>query len=252
MPMLTRPANFLSSLCLILALALVGVASTAGDARAQEETSDENYDGEESSETESALTSTNKVKHGVGLRLRYIFVPKGLIELFMEEASSGVSQPGFGLDYVRRKKNFEFSVGFEYDNLSPEDGYFVERGGNPLQAGTTDFIRFDGLSWFTIDASIVYHQPLSSLISLRYGGGLGFGIVRGDIISQDALCVGNDIQGGDCQAVGPEEEEDFFRFPPVFNLLGGLQFTPADNFAINLEIGMRTVFYSGLSGQFFF
>ena len=254
MPMLTRPANFLSSFPLILALALFGVMSHAGEAYAQDDSGAEDFDSEGEKETGSILRSEDKVKHGVGLRLRYVFVPKGLVELFMEHAASGVSQTGFGLDYVRRKKNFEFSVGFEYDKLSPDDGYYVERGGNPQQAGTTDYIEFDGLSWYTIDASVMYHQPLTPMISLRYGGGLGFGIVTGDIVSSDARCVGDDLQGGDCGITGPEigKKEDFFRYPPVFNVIGGVQFTPADNVAINVELGMRTVFFTGISGQYFF
>ncbi len=254
MRMLTRPSIILPSFPLIAAIALFGAAIEPSDAHAQDESGEEeDFDGEGEA-TAAALTDMDKVRHGVGLRLRYIFVPKGLIELFLEEAPSGVSQTGFGIDYVRRKKNFEFSVGFEYDKLAPDDGYFVERGGDPRQAGTTDFIEFDGLSWYTIDASIVYHQPLSPLISLRYGGGLGFGIVTGDVISTDAQCGGTDLQGGDCARTGPEidKKEDFFRFPPVFNVIGGVQVTPADNFAINVEVGMRTVFYSGISGQYFF
>jgi len=254
MPMLTRSSIILPSFPLIAAMALFGATLDTGNAHAQDESGDEeqDFDGEGEVETAPALTDMDKVRHGIGLRLRYIFVPKALIELFMEEAPSGVSQTGIGFDYVRRKKNFEFSVGFEYDKLAPDDGFFVERGGDPRQLGTTDEIRFDGLSWFTIDASIVYHHPLTSLISLRYGGGLGFGIVTGDIISKDAVCGGDDIQGGDCISGGPETKEDFFRFPPVFNVVGGVQITPADNFAINVELGMRTVFYSGVSGQYFF
>ncbi|MCP4449280.1 MAG: hypothetical protein GY811_28700 [Myxococcales bacterium] len=252
--MLTRPANFLFSFSLVLVLSLFGVAGYADSAHAQDEAGEEDYDSAEGFSDGPALSDSAEVRHGVGLRLRYIFLPQGLIELFMEHAPSGVSQKGFGFDYVRRKKDFEFSVGFEYDTLSPDDGYFVERGGNPRNEGTTDFIEFDGLSWYTIDAAIVYHHALSSLVSLRYGGGLGFGIVKGDIISTDSQCTGDDLQGGDCSKTGPEfaEKEDFFRYPPVFNVLGGVQLTPGDNVAINFEIGMRTVFYTGLSGQYFF
>lgn len=203
----------------------------------------------------SNLTDPEAPRHGIGLRLRYVFVPKGLIELFVEEAPSGMGNGGFGLDYIYRKKQFEFSVGFEYDALSPDDGYFVERGGSPLKLGTTDFIEFDGLSWFTIDAAFVFHKPLSELVSLRYGGGFGFGIVRGEILETDAVCIGDDTQT-ECSPIGgggqQQEKQDFFRFPPVFNALAGVQLTPGDNLAINLEVGLRTVFYTGVGAQYFF
>lgn len=207
---------------------------------------------------EEAPVDPNAIRHGIGLRARYIFVPQSLIEVFVEAAPSGVSQTGFGLDYVRRKKEFEFSVGFEYDALSPSNGFFVERGGDPVtMPGTTDEIRFDNLSWFTIDAAFVYHHKLSDLVSLRYGGGIGIGIVSGEIIQTDAMCSGPNPQS-DCSRVPTaipggefDTKQDFFRFPPVFSALGGVQITPGHNVAINVELGMRTVFYTGIGVQYF-
>ena len=246
---------------------LVFLCLAGGNAHAQEEVGEENdedvmdTDSDDSAgQDEVALApevekDPDALKHGIGLRLRYVFLPKSLIEVFLEEAASGVGHGGFGLDYVRRKKDFEFSIGFEYESLSPDDGFFVERNGSPAQNGTVDFIEFDGLSWFTIDAAFVFHKKLSDLVSLRYGGGIGLGIVTGDVISTDAICTGPNTQD-DCvpDANGAEvnEKEDFFRFPPVFNALGGVQLTPGHNMAINIELGMRTVFYTGVGVQYFF
>jgi hypothetical protein len=149
----------------------------------------------------------------------------------------------------------ELSVGIEYDNLNPEDGYYVESGRDVQDPGAVDFTEFDGLSWITLDASVVYHKPLNAVLALRYGGGIGLSYVMGDVIKTDAICNGPNAQT-DCQA-DPNaqqlnEKQDFFRFPPVLNLLAGLQITPGDNLAINLEFGMRTVFYGGTSVQYFF
>ena len=239
-------------------LLVVGMNSSAW-AQDMDDESSESADGEsDGSDAPMAAEvpdDPDAVKHGVGIRLRYVFMPKALIQLFMEEAAGGMSNPGFGMDYVRRKKNFEFSVGFEYDKLNGTEGYYVENNGSPQQAGTVDFVEFDSLAWFTIDASFVYHHPLSSMVSLRYGGGIGLGFTTGDVIKTDANCGGTTTDscspdlnpGGDLNS-----KQDFFRFPPVFNLIGGVQITPVRNVAINVEIGMRTVFYSGVSGQYFF
>jgi opacity protein-like surface antigen len=246
---------------LLLAAAVLLVAS-ASPVWAQDGDEDSDDSGEvaepDAPMAEEVPVDPNAVRHGVGLRLRYVFVPKGLIQLFMEEAAGGMGNPGFGLDYIRRKGNFEFSVGFEYDKLSGTEGYYVESGGSALKAGTTDFVEFDSLSWFTVDASFVYHHPLSKLVSLRYGGGIGLGYVSGEVIKTDSICTGPSAQS-DCAPVPTpipggdfNSKQDFFRFPPVFNLVGGVQLTPAPNVAINFELGMRTVFYSGISGQYFF
>jgi hypothetical protein len=250
--MLNRTTQPFFALLIAFFAASGAFAFASGYAEAQElEESEE----EEGLVDEAPIADENTVRHGVGLRLRYILVPKALIEVFMEEASSGVGHPGFGLEYVRRKKNFEFSVGFEYDKLYPDDGAFVERGGAPEIPGTTDIVEFDNLSWLTIDAAFVYHHKLTEKLALRYGGGIGIGYVMGEIIETDANCMGStDIN--DCRkqpgAAQFEEKQDFFRFPPVFNVVGGLQFTPADNFAVNFEFGMRTVFYTGLGAHYYF
>ncbi len=253
--MLIRTARF--NILAILLLISVGSARTswAQDEDPEAEMSEgQDEDGSQPAPP-PAVEDPNAVKHGIGLRLRYIFLPKSLIEIFMEEAASGVSRSGFGFDYVRRKADFEFSVGFEYDTLGPDDGFFVERGGSPLEPGTTDFIEFDGLAWYTIDAAFVYHRKLSDLVALRYGGGIGFGIVTGDVIETDAVCVGPDTQN-DCvknnNGAQVNDKQDFFRFPPVLNVVGGVQLTPAKNLAINIELGMRTVFYTGVGAQYFF
>jgi hypothetical protein len=245
-------------LALFASLLLVGSMNSSAWAQGMDDESGDSADGE-SEESSAPMAAElpedpDALKQGVGLRLRYVFVPKALIQIFMEEAAGGMGNPGFGLDYVRRKKDVEMSIGFEYDKLSGTEGYYVEKGGSPQEPGTVDFVDFDSLAWFTIDASYIKHHTLSSLVSLRYGGGIGLGIVTGEVIKTDANCGGQttascskDLNpGGDLNS-----KQDFFRFPPVFNVLGGVQVTPARNMAINFEIGMRTVFYSGITVQYF-
>lgn len=250
--------SYFSRWCLAALAAVLLVFGMSSSAMAQDSGDGSGSESSESSTpmAEEAPVDPDAVRHGLGLRLRYVFAPKGLIELFMEEAAGGMSQPGFGLDYVRRKKNFEFSVGIEYDKLDGKKGYYVESGGAANEPGTTDFVEFDSLAWITVDASFVYHHPLTSMVALRYGGGIGLGIVTGDVIKTDAICTGSNAQTDCAPSNNPagelNEKQDFFRFPPVFNLVGGVQFTPVRNMAINLEIGMRTLFYSGISGQYFF
>ena len=203
--------------------------------------------------TAQAQEEEEAVRHGVELRGRFVFLPEGIIETFVEDAASGMSNPGFGLAYVRRKGDFELSVGLSRDSLSPSDGYYVERGEMAANPGSTDFLEFDGLAWYTFDVNFVFHKPLTKMVALRYGGGLGWGMVTGDIFSTDAGCTGNDAQN-DCQPLpgAPRVKEEFFRYPPALAGLVGAQITPVKNLAINLEVGIRTVFYTGMGVQYFF
>ena len=256
--MLNRTSNRYFSVWFLVLVSIFLLRSSASSALAQEldedGASDDEGSGDDAPEAADAPIDADAVRHGIGLRLRYVFVPKGLIQLFMEEAAGGMGNPGYGIEYIRRKKNFEISVGIEYDKLSGTEGYYVESGGSATQPGTVDFVEFDNLAWITLDASFVYHHALSSLVSLRYGGGIGLSYVSGEVIKTDANCGGTttascskDLNpGGDLNT-----KQDFLRFPPVFNLIGGVQITPVRNVAINIELGMRTVFYTGITVQYF-
>ncbi len=243
-------------LALLAALFVLGVTNSSVQAQDMDEdaTGEDAVDDSSTPVAEEVPVDPDAIRHGIGLRLRYVFVPKGLIEIFMEEAAGGMGNGGFGVEYVRRKKNFEINVGIEYDKLSGTEGFYVESGGAPAKPGTTDFVAFDNLAWVTIDAAFVYLHPLSKLVSLRYGGGIGLGLVTGEVEKTDANCGAttsscsrDENPGGDL-----DTKQDFFRVPPVFNLLGGVQLNPVRNMAINIEVGMRTVFYTGVTGQYFF
>lgn len=194
-------------------------------------------------------------RYGVGLRLRNIWAAQGLIELFMEEAASGVSSVGFGADFIRRRGDFEFSIGLEYESLSPDDGFYVEHGGAPTMPGTTDYIEFNGFSWLTLDAAFVFHKSFNDVFALRYGGGFGLGLLFGEILETDAVCTGSNAQT-DCikdeNGAQVNEEQDYPPVFPVVNILGGVQIRPADQLVINIELGVRTVPYIGVGTQYLF
>jgi hypothetical protein len=202
-----------------------------------------------------------KVGYGVGPRLRYVFFPKGIIEVFVEEASSGVGSPGFGVEFVRRKGNFELQVGLEYDNLSPSDGFWLEKGDCTQQGAACgdgqqpDFLRFEGLGWVTLDTTFVFHHPLHEMVALRYGAGFGLGVVTGKAVSSDQQgCVRGNFENT-CQVNPAGEVNKKESIPPVFpvvNMLAGVQFRPLEQLTINLEGGMRTLFFFGLSSTYFF
>jgi hypothetical protein len=205
----------------------------------------------------STTEQKNRVQYGVGLRLRYVFFPKSLIELFIEEASSGMGSPGFGLEFIYRKHDFQIHLGLEYENVSPEDGWWLEKGDDPGVPGQhPDFVEFDGLAWTTLDVEFVFLKELAPKFDLRYGAGFGLGIVHGDALQTDSTCPANvsDIQT-QCMTVATGQVDDPADIPPVFpvvNFLIGAQYRPLDNVVIALQGGMRSVFYFGLGTSFYF
>ena len=203
----------------------------------------------------SAEDLNSDVVYGAGLRLRQVWVPKSILELGVAHAPGGVFKTGVGLDAVRKKGNTEIVFGFEYESLSPPNGFYVEKGHTATEFGFTDFVEFDGFSWLTLDFSILRHKRLKEKLYLRYGGGAGIGFLLGDILKTDSQCSSENTES--CQRIttGGGEIDDPADVPPVFfvlNAYGGLQYRIKENIHLNVEAGFRTVMFFGLSGHYFF
>jgi hypothetical protein len=258
-----RLARGLASACVIAIASWGGRVARAQDAPEGEpssgETAKEGIEGGDFDNYDKAGVKEKKIKpeYGVGLRVRGVFEPKGVIELFVKEAASGMFHPGFGLELNRRRGNFELVLGLEYENVSPKDGYYLEKGDDGISPGETpDFINFDGLAWFTADLAFVFHSPINDKVSFRYGAGFGLGLVLGDVLQTDSVCTGRDIQNECVKDTSPGAQiDDPADIPPVFpvvDLLAGFQFKPTPKMTVNLEAGLRTLFFFGLSSTYYF
>ena len=198
------------------------------------------------------------VEYGVGVRFRIVTIPKFLLEQFWEEVSSASTNPGFGIDFVRKRGEFEFSIGLEWESLAGEDGFWLENGDNGVSDGQTpDFVEFDGFSWLTLDASFIFHKPLHEKFALRYGGGFGLGVIFGEVLQTDSMCSSRAINEPGVCNVDPNAEQvnDPANIPPVFpviNLTVGGQLRPIEKLNINFELGIRTAFFAGLSASYMF
>ncbi len=231
------------------------LAMTAGTAAAQAALDDDEE------ETPVATTSeggedllAEKTMVGVGLRIRNVRVPKGLIELFVEEAgqSSGSSEIGFGLEVARRKGDFEVQFGLEYDKIYMKDGFWVDKG-DTVPPDEPDFVEFEGFGWVTAEVTFMNHTQLAKQFAIRYGGGAGIGIMLGDVYRTDMMCVTSDFDT--CFDYGGENQHSPYNIPPVMlvvNAIIGVQIRPVDKVFINIEGGLRTIpFFGGTVGYYF-
>lgn len=275
----------MSELKVAISLALVGVLSLAAPGRARaagdgDEAATPATDPEgEATPTEpptegegeagAVVKQTNKRKWGVGARLRYVFVPKAMLNLFLQH-STRMDSVGFGAEVVGRKGDSDIVFGLEYDGASPENGLYQDKGDDPglctLDAGKCpDYYRFDGLGMIGVDASFIWHANLSSKVQLRYGGGLGIGIVTGAMYKTKMRCQPGTTNSslddpnacGDptvpANQVSPEEKSsDVPPVVPIINALIGARFLISDNLAVNVEGGFRDLFYLGMGADWIF
>jgi hypothetical protein len=273
----------MSELKVAISLALVGVLSLAApqEARAEGDGGDDEAatpaaEGEATpteapaeGESEGVVKKSNKRKWGVGARLRYVFLPKAMLNLFLEHSTS-MSSVGFGAEVVGRKGDSDIVFGLEYDGASPEDGLYQDKGDDPglctSDSGTCpDYTRFDGLGMIGVDASFIWHANLSSKVQLRYGGGLGIGIVTGAIYQTKMRCqpgttvsdlddpnACGDHNVGANQVEAEKKSSDVPPVVPIIIALFGARFLISDNLAVNVETGFRDVFYLGMGADWIF
>jgi hypothetical protein len=135
------------------------------------------------------------VSYGIGVRLRWVSVPKWMLNLFTKK-NVPLSSYATALELFRRKGEFDFILSVGYQNMSPSDGNWLGRGHDANV--DTDYVQFKGLGLVGIDASFVWHSFLTDWFGLHYGAGLGLGIVTGKMLrtsNSDTLC--NEANAGD-------------------------------------------------------
>lgn len=202
----------------------------------------------------SATPSTGPgTKIGVGVRLRNVRIPQGLIEAFVDSAPGGSSNVGFGLEVSRRRGQFEVQLGLEYDSISIKDGLWIEKD-KPIPANEPDYVEFEGFGWFTAELSFMYHTPIIDQLSVRYGGGAGIAVFTGDVIRTDYRCTST-APDSCMEYSGAENVKNPYDLPPVFfvvNAIVGLQIKPTEEIFINVEGGIRTLPFFGMTAGYYF
>ena len=188
-----------------------------------------------------------ETQYGVGIRLRQLILPRSVIELFVEHAPGGIQENGIGIELIRQRGNMTFSFGAEYDRLNGTDGIYIDKG-DAIPQDPVDYVRFDDFHWLAFDVNFLWQTNLiGEILSLRYGAGLGIGILRGQILQSDYLCPGTQPDNT-CFEDPAGVQNAPADLPPVFpvvNALLGLQLRPIKSVAITIEGGLRTAPFFG-------
>jgi hypothetical protein len=259
---------------LCLAAALLGAAPT-GAALASPALDDSTASPPAEAAPAVQPSGEKRAEYGIGFRLRSVRAPRGMLELFLEHTPGAVSSVGLGVDLVRRSGNLELQLGFEFEHIQPAEGVYIENNSNVANGDEADFIvspkhnNNKSLGWFTVEFTFLNHAEITKNFAIRYGGGAGIGVVTGELGRYDVFCVGatNDNPEPGCVPptspfngsgqFGGENPGQIVKYnlPPVFpvvNAIIGLQIRPIEKMTINVEGGIRTFPFFGVSGGFFF
>ncbi len=210
------------------------------------------------------------------MRLRSVWVPKSVLELFVTRAAGGAHNYGLGVDLTRRHGSTELQLGFEFEHVNVGQGVWINKGDNVAAGDEADYVLGPDSStgsgnqfgWFTMEFSFFNHAEITPWLSFRYGAGLGIGVLIGEIdhynivcapgatnTSPEPGCVPPRFQGTGMYTEGQETLVKYDLGTPVFpvvNAILGLQFKPTDHTTINLEGGIRTMPFVGVSSSMFF
>lgn len=218
----------------------------------------------------TTLTAEPEVEYGLDLRVRQVFVPSALLNLFVERHAGGASNTGYGVDLVRRRGDLELQLGFEYEKLEVKEGVWIASGDNVAGGDEADYLLSaeragESLSWFTIEFTFLNHAKIADWLAFRYGGGAGLGIVLGGLQKYDVACVGatnstpepgcRPVQVNGGQGIDVDGAPADYDLPPVFpvvNAIIGFQIRPTKKSVINIEGGIRTLPFVGVSAGYFF
>ena len=214
----------------------------------------------------------DEVDFGVGVRLRSVWVPKSILELFVTRAAGGAHNYGLGVDLTRRRGTTELQLGLEYERINIGQGVWINKGDDVAAGDEADFVLGPDASrhqfgWFTIEFTFINHAEINKTLAVRYGGGIGVGILTGEIDHYNIICTNATNSAPEPGCVPPDRFGGTGRYsegqqtlvpydlPPVFpvvNAIIGLQIRPTDGMTINIEGGIRTLPFVGVSSSVFF
>jgi hypothetical protein len=218
------------------------------------------------------------LSYGVAARLRWVSVPKWMLNLFTRQ-NMPLSSWGTGLELFRRKSNFDLVLSFSYQNMSPPDGNWLgkDKIAHPANIDT-DFVQFNGLALWGVDLSFVWHTMFNEWFGIHYGAGIGVAYVAGEILrtSNDPSACNEQTAGNIniCKPVGatpngkgsltlsqqslmkgPDEPTNPHRFAdpnvppalPIVNILVGVDFKlpQVRGWEARLEGGFYNAFFLG-------
>ncbi len=220
----------------------------------------------------------------LGARIRGIFVTQAMLSPFLVQSTS-LESVSVGIEFVYRRPKYDVVTSLDFSWLDVHDGNYLAVNHPPDT--DTQFTQFKNLSFISADVSIIGHSDVTRWLELRYGGGLGLGIVLGDVLlTHDSGDMGVPCTVGTagnlaaCHPIGvdltsPQREQqlkatengatkdtsgDPHRHitsdtPPVMgvvNLLVGARFKLPKKWTAQVEVGFRDAIFVGAGVHYLF
>jgi len=216
----------------------------------------------------------------IGVHIRPLFVTEAMLAPYLDQRTS---MEGFAIggEFIYRRPRFDVVTSLDFSWLPVKDGNYLGKG-NPPDLDTK-FVEFRSLSFLSADVSIIGHNALKPWLEIRYGAGIGVGVVFGDVLvtsnfggctaqnaSDIAAChpINVDLTSPDretqlaaTEAPGQKDtggnphRHSASEKPPamvVINILAGFRFKIHPRVTLQIEGGFRNSAFVGVGAHYLF
>ena len=222
-------------------------------------------------------------KYALGWRIRYIFAPNTFFQPYLQ-ASTQMNSVSTALEFVYRKNDsYDIVTSLDFSYLNVDDGNWLANNHDPSL--DTHYVQFRNLSFLSADVSIIGHHTWAGApwFELRYGAGIGLGVVFGDVLltnNSTACTAANASDIRQCHPLGvdltaknyedqlaateknnntdtaqtPHRHVSADKWPaaPVLNILIGAKFRVHKHVSVQVELGFRDAMFFGAGLHYWF
>jgi len=176
---------------------------------------------------------------------RWVTIPGAIFKAFFSDYQS-LSNASFGAGYEWGDLDGSmWAVELDWSGLSTDAGNWLEQSTPAFGASYAE----PGLHMISVDAMYRKQFPITSSFRAMLGGGLGLGILLGDIETAEVLptCVEPVAKCPHWPGATNETAELPTRIVPIVHVTAGLELDVGEGFSVRLQGGFRDLFYAGLS-----
>jgi hypothetical protein len=233
-----------------------------------------------------AATLETQQKYALGWRLRYIFVPNTFFQPYLQN-STQMNSVSTAMEFIYRKDTYDVVTSLDFSYLNVDDGNWLSNNHDPSL--DTHYLQFRNLSFLSVDVSIIGHHTWAGApwFELRYGAGVGLGVVFGDVLTTNNGTQCTAANAGDtnqCYPVSPtvgpirlnqpdtesklqktegggtdtaqtphrHVSQDKWPAAPVINILIGAKFRLHPHVSLQVELGFRDAMFFGTGLHYWF
>jgi hypothetical protein len=246
----------------LASIAIFGLALSHAQAWDNEEETDSRQTARRAGTEEMDLPLRRTYRYETNFRARYLSVPNSILDIwfFNNDADGANPYPRpkvraytAGAEFVLKKDPANWTIYFEYMGNLMAEGYWDDVD-KPVDPTDGDWVRPDGLGMLVLGSNYGHEIHATPWWSFVFGGGLGLGVLLGDLTTWGPGASVNNQNDG-CFTTSPAyirkdncAEDGTKRIPkvlPVVDMTVSSRFHFGDQANLRVDLGLHNMLYIG-------